>query len=191
MNGPKMSVVQNLLSQTATGQVLVLADWDNIFLCLYNVFRAEMRLEHRIQKMMEWIKTNIGEIFGGYGFMFAPEHLSILHQQLCVENGFKLITCPKRSIKNELGEIIIEDTVDETIVWFGKIMFCHPNVRFICLVSGDDDYVPLLQEAEKCGVKRVLVAPTIDSLSRSKRLIQLADKHPKTSQKMILRLDTI
>lgn len=190
MKSPEMSVLQSFLPEIAT-QVLILADWDNIFLCLYNVFRAEMRLEYRIKKMMEWIKSDIGEIFGGYGFMFAPEHLSVLHQQLCVENKFKLITCPKRQSRNELGEIATEDTVDETIIWFGRIMLYHPHIKFICLVSGDDDYVPLMQEAEKYGIKRVLVAPTIDSLSRSKNLIRLADKHPKTLQKMILRMDTV
>jgi hypothetical protein len=191
MKSPEMSVLQSFLPGIATEQVLILADWDNIFLCLYNMFRAEMRLEYRIKKMMEWIKSEIGEIFGGYGFMFAPEHLSVLHQQLCVENNFRLIICPKRQIRNELGEIVTEDTVDETIIWFGRIMLCHPDIKFICLVSGDDDYVPLMQEVGKYGTKRALVAPTIDSLSRSKKLIRLADKHPKTLQKMILRMDTV
>jgi hypothetical protein len=48
-----------------------------------------------------------------------------------------------------------------------------------------------MQEVGKYGTKRALVAPTIDSLSRSKKLIRLADKHPKTLQKMILRMDTV
>ena len=174
-------------------KVLVLVDWDNLFCNLYNDFKAEgMRLDYRLKKLKKWLQNEVAEILGDYGFVFAPEHLSFLHQQICVQNGFRLITCPKRQIQNRAtGETDEEDTVDETIIWFGQIMMRHPDVKFICLVSGDDDFVPLFEEALKHGVKRALVPPTINSLSKSKRLIRLVDKHPKTQKKMVLRLDEV
>ena len=178
-------------------KVLVLVDWDNLFFSLFDSFKMHMDLERRLKKMMEWIKTEIGEIIGGYGFVFAPEHLAFYHQQVCVENNFKLLICPKRKleepkINKKTGEMMSEeDTVDETIIWYGNLMMRHRDVGFICLVSGDNDYVPLFEEAPEHGVKRVLVPPTINSLSRSKTLIRLTDKNPKTNKKMILVLDDV
>ena len=180
-----------LLSATAD-KVLVLVDWDNLFFCLYKTFRVEMHLDYRLKKLMEWIKAEIGEMLGDHGFVFAPEHLSPLHQQICIENNFKLIICPKKQIRDGRGKLTgEEDIVDETLIWFGKMMMRHPDVKFICLVSGDNDYVPLFEEASLYGVKRVLVPPTVDSLSRSKTLVRLIDKHPTTGKKMVLRLDQV
>lgn len=177
---------------TPSGKVLLLIDWDNVFFCLYSMFKRDIRLEYRLKRLTDWIKKEIGEIFSDHGFVFAPEHLAQFHQQVCVQNDLKLIICPKREIKDSEGKTEREeDTVDETIIWFGKMMMSHPDVKFICLVSGDDDYVPLFEEAEKHNIKRVLAPPTIDSLSKSKRLVGLVDKHPVTSKKMLLRLDTL
>lgn len=180
------------LLSTTTNKVLVLVDWDNLFFSLFSSFKMHMHLEERLKKMMEWVKKDIGEIFEGYGFVFAPEHLTYYHQKMCVENSFKLMTCPKRQIKNQQGiEISEEDTVDETIIWFGKMMMRHPDVNFLCLVSGDNDYVPLFEEAPKHGVKRALAPPTLNSLSRSKNLIEMTDEHPETGKKMVLMLDYV
>ncbi len=173
-------------------KVLILVDWDNLFYSLFDAFKVEMNLDYRLEKLMKWIKSEIGEILGDKGFVFAPDHLSPLHQQACVENNFKLIICPKKDIRDEQGRLIKEeDTVDETIIWFGQMMMRHQDVEFICLVSGDDDFVPLFEEASKYGVKRVLAPPTIGSLSKSKALIRRIDKHPATGKKMILMLDQI
>lgn len=182
---------------TENGSVLLLLDWDNIFYSLFNSFKDETRLEERLKKLNDWIKTEIGPIFGGYGFVFAPGHLGFHDQRLCVENKLRLIICPKRTFEtpklNQKTGLMCseEDTVDETLIWYGKIMMGHPDIKFICLVSGDDDYVPLMKFARSCGIKRILVPPTIDSLSRSKNLIRSVDRHPITRKKMILRLDSI
>lgn len=180
-----------LLSATAD-KVLVLVDWDNLFFCLYKTFGAEMQLDYRLKKLMDWVREDIGEMLGDKGFIFAPEHLSFIHQQVCAESNLKLIICPKRQIRDERGKLTgEEDTVDETLIWFGRMMMRHPDVKFICLVSGDDDYVPLFKEAPLYGVKRILVPPTVDSLSKSKTLIRLVDKHPITGKLMKLRMDTL
>jgi hypothetical protein len=179
-------------------QVLLLVDWENLFFTLYARFGAEkMHLENRIEKLMEWVKEEIGELLGGCGIVFAPEHLTFLHQQICAKNGLKLIICPKRQLKEQkrnrkTGDMETEeDTVDETIIWFAKMMLRHPNFKFLCLVTGDNDYVPLFKEVQRCGIKRALVAPTTDSLARSKELIGLVDRHPITMKKMSFRLDNM
>ena len=84
-----------------------------------------------------------------------------------------------------------EDTVDETIMWFAKTMVRHPNFKFVCLVAGDNDYVPLFKELGRHRIYRALVAPTRDSLAKTKELVELVDKHPTTLKKMSIRLDTV
>lgn len=177
-------------------QVLLLIDWDNIFYGLSNRFGIEeIQIEKHIKKLVDWTKEQVGELLGGYGFVFAPEHLSHFHQQICVNNGLKLIICPKRHlleprVNPKTGETTnIEDTVDETIIWFAETMFCHPNFKFICLATGDRDYIPLLKQAEKHGIKRALVIPSLNSVSNKKELIRLTDRHPTTLKRMVLRLD--
>ncbi|MCX6718738.1 MAG: NYN domain-containing protein [Candidatus Staskawiczbacteria bacterium] len=167
-------------------KVLVLIDWDNLFICLCNRFGAEIRLEYRIQKLLEWVQSQIGEILKGYGFVFAPEHLADFYQKLCTENNLRLMICPKRQTDGKE-----EDTVDATLIWFARLMMRHPDVGYICLVAGDDDYVAMMKEAGLCGIKRVLAPPTIGSLSKNKKLVATADKHPTTLKKMLLRIDTL
>ncbi len=188
---------QNSISASVAKQVLLLIDWDNLFISLYEHFGAkEMRIEKKLEMIVRWVKEEIGELLGGYGFVFAPEHLAVLHQQSCVDNGLRIVICPKRPLEKpkrnlKTGDLIeVEDTVDETIIWFTKTMMRHPNFGFLCLVTGDSDYIPLLKEVERYSIKRALVFPTRRCLSESKELVRLADKHPKTLKIMRLRLDT-
>jgi len=181
-----------------TKKVLLLIDWDNFFLSLYDSFGPDkMQIDYRLQALLQWISQNIGELAGGYGFVFAPEHLTLSFQQMCVQNQLRLVTCPKRPLADPKRNLKTgymmqeEDTVDETLIWFGKMMMRHPDVKFICLVAGDDDYVELFEEASHYNVRRVLAPPTLKSLSLSQGLVSLADKHPLTHKKMILRLDEL
>jgi len=179
-------------------EVLLLIDWENLFFRLFDRFGAEsMLIERRMAMLIEWTKQNVGELLGGHGFIFAPEHMSFFHQQICVQNNLRLMTCPKRQLTSpkrnqKTGEMQTEeDTVDETIIWFANLMMRHPNFRFICLVTGDSDFVPLLKEMGEHNIKRALIVPTIDSLSKTKELINLVDRHPGTHKRMILSLDKI
>ena len=171
------------------GCVLLLVDWENLFFTLLSRFGLEdVHIEERVKKLMEWIQAEIGELLGGHGFVFAPEHQLSSHQGMCAKNNLWLMTCPKRSKGVGQGE---EDTVDETLISFGKIMLRHPDVKFICLVSGDEDFLPLLEEAKKYKVKVALVAPTIGSLSSQGGLLRFVDKGPITLARMFLRLDIV
>lgn len=83
----------------------------------------------------------------------------------------------------------IFDTVDETLIRFAKMMSEHPKVGYICLVSGDGDYTPMMHEITKYGIRRALAVPTIGSLSPD--LAKLIDVNPNTGRKMVFRLDTL
>lgn len=177
-------------------QVLLLIDWDNFFYSLMTRFGpGEMDIERRIKQLMAWTRKEAGKILGGSGFVFAPEHLSWTHQEICVNNGLKMITCPKKRLAKptpnpKSGRLeTTTDTVDETIIWFARTWVGHPKFRTLCLVSGDNDYVPLLKEMPKYGIRRALIAPTIESLKKTKELIKCVDKNPITQRKMILVLD--
>lgn len=180
-------------------QVLLLVDWENLFVSLFSVFKNEMRLEYRLSEMLSWIQGNVGELWGGHGFVFAPEHLNVIHQEICTKLGFKFIICPKRQLtkpkKNPKSGLMVseEDTVDETIIWFGMLIAKHPDVKHICLVSSDSDYIPFLREVSCFGVEIALVFPSIISLGRSKgkQLIKLADRSKNGCNKLILKLDEL
>jgi hypothetical protein len=145
---------------------------------------------------MQWVK-GIGELFTGHGFMFAPEHLPSIYQEMCVSRGLRLITCPKKNLATPMrnqktGKMETRvDTVDETIAEFAKSMVGHPNFKTICLVSGDNDYVPLFEELGDNNIRRALAPPTLGSLSQTKQLINLVDINPLTGEKMILVLSEI
>jgi len=180
-------------------QVLLLIDWDNLFYGLFNRFGGVegMHIEERLDKLLKWVSGEIGIILGGHGFVFAPEHLTLIHQQMCIKHGLILITCPKRHLQEprmniEKGRIETEeDTVDQTIIDFAKMMIGHPDLKTILLVSGDNDYVPLFEELGRRGILRALAPPTLNSLAKKAELINLVDINPKTGKKMLLVLDEI
>ena len=63
--------------ETPKNKVLLLIDWENVFSCLFNDFGPDrLNLDYRFKKLMEWIKAEIGELFGDHGFIFAPSHFT-------------------------------------------------------------------------------------------------------------------
>jgi len=170
----------SLIPIITAGKVLLLIDWDNLFFRLFERFGGEkINLEARIKKLLDWVKQDIGPLFGDCGFVFAPEHMAFVYQEMCAKNNLRLMVCPKRQLAtpkiNPKTGILIkeEDTVDESIIWFAKTMIFHPNFKFLCLVSGDSDFAPILKELGENGIMRALAVPTIDSLSRTRPCILL------------------
>jgi len=177
-------------------KVLLLIDWDNLFICLSRRFEVEeIQIERRINKLMNWVQENVGELLCDYngseqlchGFVFTPEHISPKLQRMCAKNKLWLMVCPKKSN----GGRVEVDTVDDNLIRFGKMMLRHSDVGSICLVSGDEDYLPLLEEARKCNVKIALIPPTLDSLSNNGGLVRFIDKRINGPRKMFVILDTI
>ncbi len=193
----KPAMSQLALLPAKTEQVLLLIDWENLFYSVLTMFGVDkMHLRRRIGALQEWL-SGIGGLLGGHGFVFAPEHLSGIHQNICTEMGLRIMTCPKRQLSKsepnpKTGELQDRvDTVDETIMDFAMSFVGHPHFKTICLVSGDNDYVPLLETLRKQGVKIALAPPTVDSLARDKQLLRLADQNPLTGEKMIFMLDKV
>lgn len=184
------NVIDNVIAideDVKIGEVLVLLDWENILYSLLGLGPYEMDLAKRINALMEWIKHDIGDIFDGY--VFAPEHFTAYHRKICVQNNLEIMICPKRKAKEKGAKE--EDTVDEKLIKFGKKMLKHPDIKIICLVSGDEDFVPFLEKAKNKGVKIALAPPSLGSLSSSKKIIELIDLHPETGKKMVLVLSQI
>ena len=97
------------------------------------------------------------------------------------------MTCPKEDGPNET----LKDIVDDTIIWFAETMVGHRDIKWVCLVSGDGDYVPMLKRIKAEGIKIALVVPTVAAYSRLDNMAQLVDFHPKTGKKMSLSLDKV
>lgn len=81
------------------------------------------------------------------------------------------------------------DTVDECIIRFARELVAHPKFKIFCLIAGDSDYVPLLKDLKKHGIKVALVAPTADSLGGE--LLNYVDVNPANRKRMVLYLDEI
>ena len=97
--------------------------------------------------------------------------MASLYGETFSELGFFTIFCPK--IRTKEGEEI--DTTDNILIEFGKKMITQiPDLTHLCLCSGDKDFSPLVREAIRQGLKIVVVAGNLSSLSSE--LIKLADK---------------
>lgn len=185
--------------------VLLVIDWDNFDIGLRNRFEpGQVRIEQRLKLLIEWVKTEVGELFGGYwkeneyikgyGFVFAPEHLSSdeFCRKMCVRHNLRIMTCPKNEKPDREGSF---DSVDQSLMSFAESMMVNSNMQSICIVSGDDHYIPLMCFARKRKVKVAFVAPTIGSLSKDKttieEILRLVDNSSTSGKRMFLRLDTV
>ncbi len=112
-------------------------------------------------------------------FIFVPPHTTSLLIEKFYELGLFTIFCPKVIDKGKE-----KDTVDSTMIEFGRKMINQmPELTHLCLGSGDKDFIPLIREAMRAGLKIMIIAG--DQLSLSSEIIKLADFNPKTKQKMI------
>ena len=162
-------------------RILVLIDWDNLFLNLMDIYKPEkLNLSFHFDNLKKWLEE-IGQIWAV--FVFAPQHLNVWHRKFLQEREFFLVTCTKIKTGETPEEI---DTVDETLIKLGELLLSYPDITHLCLVSGDADFIPLLEKAKKEGVKRAIAVASVKPLSRN--LLPLADTHPKTRKKMILDL---
>jgi len=175
------------------GSVLLLIDWDNFRSTLQKQFGiGKVRLDQRIGRTLNWVKGELGELLAGHGFVFAPEHLNELFRKMCAKNNLRTVTCPKRDTPDRNGSF---DSVDETLIWFGKMMLAHPDVKCLCIISGDKHYIPLMEAAKKQGVSVAFAVPSRSCFSETpeiiKKIIGLISINPKTGKKMYVELDTL
>ena len=158
-------------------KVLVLVDLENISMNTPLLFPpANFSLEKAFGNLTEKIAQEIGAIVGI--FVFVPSHQATVWGEIFQRQGYFTIYCPKKKGKN--GEE--KDAVDDELMRFGfKMLDQMPGLDYLCLVSGDQDFVPLLQEARYHGVKNIIAAGDLQSLS--KELIPLAEKDPNNPKK--------
>lgn len=166
---------------------LVLIDWENItgHVPMGKYEPEEYSREAGIKKLFLWIKSEVDEIFDS--FVFAPLFMAYMDYQLLYELDLQPIACPKIP----LGSPNRKDTVDETLIKKGLKWITHQKLTHICLVSGDSDFIPFLEEAKKQGLL-VMIAALDKTLSKdvqhpslSRELEAMADISPKTGQKML------
>lgn len=85
--------------------------------------------------------------------------------------GFYSVVCPRVRPKGGGEE---QDTVDETLIKLAESLIDNiKNLSFICLVSGDKDFSPMIRKVIRRGLKIIVVAASKESLSGE--LIDLAD----------------
>ena len=103
-------------------------------------------------------------------FVFLPPHQSMIYGEDISRAGFYIIDCPK--VKGKKGEP--QDTTDETLIRFGQWAIEKLNVTHLCIGSGDKDFSPLVRRAIRKGLRIIVAAATMHSLSDE--LSGLADK---------------
>ncbi len=158
-------------------KVLVLVDSENISMNTPLLFPpTNFSLEKAFGNLTEKIAQELGAIVGI--FVFVPSHQAAVWGEISQRQGYFTIYCPKK--KDKKGEE--KDAVDDKLMRFGfKMLDQMPGLDYLCLVSGDRDFVPLLQEARYHGVRNIIVAGDLRSLSEE--LIPFAEKDPKNPKK--------
>jgi len=160
-------------------KVLFLIDWENFLSSTASIPPERFSLEAGLNRLIEKIAQEVGAIVNI--FVFLPPHLVSTWGKILKKQGFFIILCPRARDKG--GEE--RDAVDEELIRFGINMINQiPELTHLCLGSGDQDFVPLLQEARRRGLKIVLAAGSLQSLS--KEVIPFAERSPTGGRRVYL-----
>lgn len=155
--------------KTKRNKVIMLIDLENLLINLPTTSPERFSMTVGFDRVIRQISQEAGEIVNV--FVFTPPHLALLWSNTFYDQGFFTILCPKVKSK----KIKEEDTTDQTIIDFGKgIIDQIPDLTHLCMASGDKDFNPLIRKAIHKGLKIIVVAGNLRSLSS--KLISLADK---------------
>lgn len=160
---------------------LVLIDWPNLLLNLSIKPNDPKRfnLNQGFKKLIRWIEeaTEIKMVF-----LFTPMGMISGHSELFHRLGFFVILCPTLPPSNSGQKLV--DTTDDYMIKLGmKIVDQQTGLTHLCLVSGDADFIPLVEKSKERGLKIMITAGDIQSLSSN--LSRQASPYPKSSKKMI------
>lgn len=159
--------------QKKTNRVLALIDFENL---LTNIEISALIV--RLDVALDQIAQEVGEIINT--IVFVPPHLEFWAKEFN-QHGFFTILCPKVKTK----ETEEKDTVDETLIKMGEFLTAQiPNITHIALGSGDIDYALFLKGIRRKGIKRIIIASDLESLSS--QLIKLTDKNPEGKRMLYL-----
>lgn len=161
-------------------KILVLIDFENLQKNLETTpIPEKFSITAGFDKLFKKISQEVGEIDSV--FIFVPQHAASVWGETFHELGFFTLFCPE--VKNKSGRKI--DTTDETLIAFGKKMINQiPELTHLCLGSGDKDFIPLVREAIRKGLKIIITAGDYNSLSSE--LIKLVDKKPDSTKMVYL-----
>lgn len=160
-------------------KILVLLDIKNILDNSLPASEERVSPKAGFDRLMKEL-GKIGQVDDVY--IFAPLHIASQYQKLFYELGFYTIACPR--ITNKLGQEV--DATDSVMIDFGKKMISqNPNLDYLCVGSGDKDFLPLIRKARQSGLKIItIVGCNIRSLAEE--IIPLVDNHPGSKKKMVL-----
>lgn len=159
-------------------KILVLVDWENLQWQI-GFSPGRPSLKDRLDSRIKEVAAEVGGVLDV--FVFMPPHISYTWGESLHEKGFFIVACPK--IRNKAGEET--DTTDETIIKFGEMMM--DNVRgltHLCLASGDKDFSPLLNRAQRKGLENIIIAGDIKSLAGD--VISLASQRKDGSRRVYI-----
>jgi hypothetical protein len=159
---------------------VVLIDLENI---LFNTDLADptsFSLEDGLERLMRQL-GRLGRIVKV--FVFAPIQTANIRLDVLYGLGFCTIVCPRVVVDKTGAKDEKRDTVDPALIDFGKLAISEmPDLTHLCLCSGDQDFIPLLREAQRQGLKIIIVAGGGKPESLSKDLAKYADKDPSGSK---------
>lgn len=119
-------------------------------------------------------------------FVFLPPHMAATYGRELRDQGFFLILCPRT--QNKASED--QDTVDSTLIKFAEtVIIPNPEYSYLCIGSGDKDFGLLAREASRAGLRIIIVAGNLTSLSIE--LIGAAEKRTDGSRMVFIFSPTI
>lgn len=166
-------------SKSKRNQVLVLIDFENLMLNL-DVPPEKFSLAEGFDRLIREL-GQVGDIMEVS--VFASPQTALVHLETLHRHGFFTIPCPR--IKDKAGGT--RDTVDATLMDYGRKRIAQmQGGDYLCLGSGDKDFIPFLREAMGHGLKIIIIAGNMNSLASG--LIGFADRHPVLPKKMVFFL---
>lgn len=156
-------------------KILFVIDWENLIINSRKGIPPERySLEEGFNQIIEQLTEEIGEIIGIWAFV--PPNRALIWGKDIDNLGFNIILCPK-----DENEGATDDTkLRKLTKWF---IDCIPGLTHVCLGSGDKHFIPLLQDTALKGLKKIIVAGDLRSLSP--KLIGLASKKPNGKGRMV------
>ena len=165
--------------QPRENKILVLLDFDNIIINMcegdlpppgsFSLVAGFERLMRQLGKIGKVVEV----------FVFAPLSTVNLWLDSLHTLGFRTITCPKIVTGKTGSTMEKKDIVDPVLIDLGKRLISEmPGLTHLCIGSGDSDFIPLAQEAERQGLDIIIVAGAGNPESLSPKLARFACRDP-------------
>jgi hypothetical protein len=170
--------------------VVVAIDVDNLLISAARAGQSYegYSLKSGFEKMFEWIRT-FGNILSIHLYLPASQSINDelwheLWERYHSRHIFETVYCPKR--RSESGRRV--DDVDQHLITHTEhiIDLFGDQVGYFCLVSGDLDYSSFLWKLKReRNIEIAFAMGSEESFSKVYRQMNLATKHPVTSEELI------